>query len=196
MTKVNTRDRLKQAALRLFTERGFAATSIAAIETAAGLAPRAGAFYRHFESKETLLEDLAREHITETPDEFDFEGLRGYGNTRAELIALARQFERAAERQQPYLRLIEEVRLTTAGKTFEADANEAMLDALAEWVASKPAAEGKDAPQAAALAVSVFGGWLFYLTKRGQGVELPAIERDVLIDEWASVWSSVLDRRG
>ncbi len=193
MDKVNTRERLKGAALTLFIERGFVATSIGAIESAAGLAPRAGAFYRHFKSKEALLEELARDRITETPDEFDFDGLRAFNDTRAELVALARQFEKAAERQRPYLRLIEEVRLTTSGRAFEEDANREMLDALMDWVAAKPAAGGHDRKQLAALTVCVFGGWLFYLTKRNQGVELSAIERDVLIEEWASVWSGVLD---
>ena len=126
MDSVNTRDRIKAAALPLFAEQGFAATSIAAIESAAGLAPRAGAFYRHFDSKEALFEELAAERITETPGEFDFEGLRAFGDTRAELVALARRFEVAAERQQPYLRLIGEARLTASGRAFEQRANEAM----------------------------------------------------------------------
>ncbi len=193
MSKVNTRELIKGAALTLFAERGFAATSIGAIESAAGLAPRAGAFYRHFKSKEALLEELAREKITETPDEFDFEGLRAFNDTRVELIALARQFEKAAERQRPYARLIEEIRLTDSGSAFEEEANREMLDALTEWVATKPAARGRERKRVAALALSVFGGWLFYLSKRNQGVELTAIERDVLIEEWAAVWSGVLD---
>jgi AcrR family transcriptional regulator len=139
MSRVNTRERIKDGALPLFAKQGFAGTSIAAIETAAGLAPRAGAFYRHFPSKEALFEELARERITETPDEFDFDGLRAFDNTRAELVSLARQFEKAAERQRPYLRLIEEIRLTESGRSFEQQANEAMLAALMNWVSTKPA---------------------------------------------------------
>jgi len=133
MKQVNTKDKLKTAALALFAKRGFANTSIAAIEAKAGLAPRAGAFYRHFKSKQALFETLARETITETPDEFDFDGLKVFADTRAELIALARQFETASERQKPYLRLIEEVRLTPAGRRFEARANETMLNALMQY---------------------------------------------------------------
>jgi AcrR family transcriptional regulator len=194
MSSVNTRDRIKGAALPLFAERGFAATSIAAIESAAGLAPRAGAFYRHFPSKEALFEELAREHITETPDEFDFEGLEGFDDTRAELVALARRFELAAERQRPYLRVIEEIRLTPSGRAFERQANEAMLQALMEWVARKPAAAGLGKARLAALTLDVFGSWLFYLGKRQQGVDLDAVSRDVLLDEWANRWSGLLDQ--
>lgn len=193
MNRVNTRERIKEAALPLFAEQGLARTSIAAIETAAGLAPRAGAFYRHFPGKEALFEELAREHITETPDEFDFDGLEAFGDTRAELIALARQFETAAERQKPYLRLIEESRLTESGRSFEHQANEVMFEALMNWVATKPAGAALDAERLAALTMNVFGSWLFFLGKRQQGVDLAAIDRDALLEDWARTWSGLLD---
>ena len=193
MKRVNTRERIKEAALPLFAEQGLARTSVAAIETAAGLAPRAGAFYRHFPGKEALFEELAREHITETPDEFDFDGLEAFGDTRAELIALARQFETAAERQKPYLRLIEESRLTESGRSFEHQANEAMFEALMNWVANKPAGAGLGAERLAALTMNVFGSWLFFLGKRQQGVDLAAIDRDALLEDWARTWSGLLD---
>jgi AcrR family transcriptional regulator len=195
MKRVNTRERIKEAALPLFAEQGLAGTSIAAIETAAGLAPRAGAFYRHFPGKQALFEELARERITETPDEFDFDGLKAFGDTRAELISLARQFETAAERQKPYLRLIEESRLTKSGRSFEQQANESMFEALVNWVATKPASAALDKERLAALTMTVFGSWLFFLGKRQQGIELAAIDRDALLEDWARTWSEVLDSR-
>jgi AcrR family transcriptional regulator len=196
MSKVNTRDRIKQAALTLFAEKGFATTPIAAIEAAAGLAPRAGAFYRHFDSKLALLEELARAHIGETPDEFDFEGLRAFADTRAELVSIARTFEVAAERQRPFLRLIDELRLTGAGAAFERQLNEDMMAALSRWTATKPAAAALDPARLAALTLIVFGGWLFYLTKRQHGIDLESIDRNTLLDEWASSWASYLDTAG
>lgn len=41
--------------MELFAERGYRATTVGAIEEAAGLSPRAGAFYRHFSSKHDVL---------------------------------------------------------------------------------------------------------------------------------------------
>ncbi len=41
--------------MRLFSENGYAATSIAKIEAAAGLTPGAGGIYHHFASKEAVL---------------------------------------------------------------------------------------------------------------------------------------------
>ena len=51
-----TARRIISVALRLFAENGIAGTSIVRIEEAAGLAPSSGAFYRHFKSKEAVLE--------------------------------------------------------------------------------------------------------------------------------------------
>jgi AcrR family transcriptional regulator len=50
-------------AMELFAERGFAATTIAEIERAAGLSPGAGGIYRHFASKVELLEAGVRDAL-------------------------------------------------------------------------------------------------------------------------------------
>ncbi|MGY0501501.1 TetR/AcrR family transcriptional regulator [Nocardia sp. FBN12] len=50
-----SRERILTEALRLFGEQGFAKTSVAQIERAAGLSGGSGALYRHFKSKDELL---------------------------------------------------------------------------------------------------------------------------------------------
>jgi AcrR family transcriptional regulator len=50
-----TRERILDEAMRLFSEHGYAATSIAKIEAASGLTPGAGGLYHHFASKEAVL---------------------------------------------------------------------------------------------------------------------------------------------
>jgi AcrR family transcriptional regulator len=55
--KTSTRSRLLSHAMRLFGEQGYAATSVAQIEQAAGLAPGSGSLYKHFRSKEHLLSE-------------------------------------------------------------------------------------------------------------------------------------------
>src|SRR5690349_10108353 len=42
--------------MRLFAERGFRETAVGDIEAAVGLQPRRGALYKHFASKQALLE--------------------------------------------------------------------------------------------------------------------------------------------
>lgn len=52
--KASTRERIVEAALDLFAERGFRGTAIADIERRVGLAAGTGSFYRHFTSKDEL----------------------------------------------------------------------------------------------------------------------------------------------
>jgi AcrR family transcriptional regulator len=54
-TRPATRERILDAALELFIERGVAGTSVSDIERAVGLAAGTGSFYRHFRSKEDVL---------------------------------------------------------------------------------------------------------------------------------------------
>lgn len=59
----STRERLLDTGLRLFAERGFSAVTVGDIERAVGLVPRRGAMYRHFASKEALLESAVEAHL-------------------------------------------------------------------------------------------------------------------------------------
>jgi AcrR family transcriptional regulator len=68
-----TRERILDAALELFVERGFRGTTISDVERRVGLAAGTGSFYRHFRSKEELLraavEREAERCMTESRDE-------------------------------------------------------------------------------------------------------------------------------
>ena len=79
------------AATELFSERGYAGTSIGKIEERAGLAPRAGGFYRHFRSKDELLEAVLDAEI-DTPENTGAVASFDLGDTRAELIAIGRAY--------------------------------------------------------------------------------------------------------
>ena len=64
LTERTTRQRLIAAAMRLFATRGYEGTSVGDIEAAAGFAARGGTLYKHFSSKEELL-DAAMDHQIE-----------------------------------------------------------------------------------------------------------------------------------
>jgi AcrR family transcriptional regulator len=61
MPRTSGRAALVEAAARLFAEQGFEATSVAEIQAAAGLAPGSGALYKHFASKQALLDAVRAE---------------------------------------------------------------------------------------------------------------------------------------
>jgi len=58
--QVGTRERLLDAAIRLFASQGYAETSIADIQRDCGLSAGSGALYKHFSSKRELLEAATR----------------------------------------------------------------------------------------------------------------------------------------
>jgi len=84
-----TRDSILDAGLQLFSERGFDGISIKDIEAAVGLAPGRGSFYRHFKSKEELLETIVHREVERIRGMRDLQqrAVSGsLGNRRAELI--------------------------------------------------------------------------------------------------------------
>jgi AcrR family transcriptional regulator len=64
----STRDRLLSEGMRLFALQGFHATSVGEIEAAVGLQPRRGALYKHFATKQALLEAAVRTHLARAAD--------------------------------------------------------------------------------------------------------------------------------
>ena len=60
MPPEEAKNRILDAALDCFAEKGYRATTITNIETAAGLSPGSGATYRHFRSKREILEEGIR----------------------------------------------------------------------------------------------------------------------------------------
>jgi len=86
----DTRDRLVAEALRLFSERGYAATSVAELERAAGLTPGAGGLYAHFSSKEELLAEAVGRAAALADVGYGMHAALDLGDLRAELTVIAR----------------------------------------------------------------------------------------------------------
>jgi AcrR family transcriptional regulator len=62
-TETTTREKLVEAAVELFSTKGYDATSVADIQLACGLTAGSGALYKHFPSKQALLEEVLRRHL-------------------------------------------------------------------------------------------------------------------------------------
>jgi AcrR family transcriptional regulator len=63
------RRRVLKAAISCFGSKGYAATTIADIELAAGLTPGAGGTYRHFRSKRAILDAVIEATVSASNDE-------------------------------------------------------------------------------------------------------------------------------
>lgn len=86
----STRDRILNEALRLFAEQGYAGTSVASIEEAAGLSPHSGALYTHFGSKEAVLAGAVGRAVESAEASFVLAPMLRLGNLEAELTLVAR----------------------------------------------------------------------------------------------------------
>jgi AcrR family transcriptional regulator len=76
--------------MELFARRGYAGTSIGAVETAAGLAPRSGALYQYFSGKDELLAAAVERKLEVLDDLGPALEMLPLGDLRSELRLLAR----------------------------------------------------------------------------------------------------------
>jgi AcrR family transcriptional regulator len=102
-----TRDRIVDEAMRLFSQHGYAGTSIAKIEAAAGLTPGAGGLYHHFESKEAVLAAGIERQLARLDALREIRGvLTPLGDLRAELTLTARYILAELDRESELLRIL------------------------------------------------------------------------------------------
>lgn len=102
-----TRERIVDEAMRLFSQHGYAATSIAKIEAAAGLTPGAGGLYHHFKSKEAVLAAGIERQLARLGALRDIRHVLGsLGDLRAELTLTARYVLAELDSESELLRIL------------------------------------------------------------------------------------------
>ncbi|MBO2453718.1 TetR/AcrR family transcriptional regulator [Actinomadura barringtoniae] len=102
-----TRERIIDAAMRLFGENGYRGTSVAQIEKAAGLTPGAGGMYHHFRTKEAVLRAGIERHLSRLDALRDIRRLLGgLGDLHAELTMTARYILAELEGEEELLRIM------------------------------------------------------------------------------------------
>jgi AcrR family transcriptional regulator len=101
-----TRERILDAAVELFGRKGYTATSVGEIETAAGLVPRSGGLYKHFPSKRALLDAAVqrRAEVSARSRETAEEVMRG--DIRAEARAYGLGSLRIISADQGLMRIV------------------------------------------------------------------------------------------
>lgn len=104
---LSTRERVLQEGMRLVGDRGFRGVTVAEIESAAGLSPGAGGFYRHFPSKRALLDACLERWIDDVVDfGRDLGRLVPVNDLRSELTVTARGALLLLARQRDLFRFL------------------------------------------------------------------------------------------
>ena len=184
----STRERLVNEAMRLFSAKGYEATSVSQIEVAAGLAAGSGALYHHFKSKEALLDAGIDRQLDRRRAMRDIRALfAGLGDLQAELTVLGRYLLGVIDEE---IELLQIAARTPAGRSDRLDtAYAALIDGLnvelGEWIAAwAPTIDEQDRDVVTALAINALLGArlatsLFYQSA-------PRIPDDRYLIEWTA----------
>jgi len=102
-----TRERIIDQAMHLFSQHGYAATSVAKIESAAGHTPGAGGLYHHFESKEAVLAAGIERQLARLGALREIRAvLMPLGDVKAELTLIARYMLTELDSEADLLRIL------------------------------------------------------------------------------------------
>ena len=186
-----TRDRIVDAALRLFAQRGYRGTTVGDIEQAAGLTPRAGGLYRHFPSKRHVLEAALERHVAENQAILSAMELMPLGDLRAEILLLGRWTLQHLARQSPLLRIL--LRDGDAFPELLAAYHERVVGPshreAAAWLRRKVREEGLPEPDCAALAAAAISALVGYHMDRLVFGRPPGdVEEERYLNTWADAW--------
>lgn len=188
-----TRERLVTEAMKLFSAKGFDATSVSQIEAAAGLAPGSGALYHHFKSKDALLDAGIDRQLDRRRAMQDIRTLfAGLGDLRAELTVLGRYLLSIVDEE---IELLQIAVRTPSGRSARLDtAYAALVDGLnaelADWIAAwAPTLVTQDRTVLAALGVNGILGARFATSLFHQ------TEARVPDDRYLSEWTALLATR-
>jgi AcrR family transcriptional regulator len=103
----NTRERIVSEAIRLFAAQGYRGTTVGEIEEAAGLAPRSGGLYKHFASKEEVLQAGIQRHVSEIELIRPAMEMLPLGDLRAELTLIGRWGLQELASEMPLVKIVQ-----------------------------------------------------------------------------------------
>jgi AcrR family transcriptional regulator len=191
-----TRERIVDEAMRLFSERGYAATSIAKIEAAAGLTPGAGGLYHHFDSKEAVLAAGIERQLARLDALREIRRvLTPLGDFRSELTLIARYILAELDSESDLLRILaSEARSRPQLLTAAVDRLVSSTFAgFASWI-SERAEQPVPGERAEALAALGLGS-LFSSRLLRDVLGVPArVDDETLVDTWVELMLLALDR--
>ncbi len=173
------RRRILGAAIECFASKGYAATTIADIEQAAGLSVGAGGTYRHFESKRAILEAVVDAAVSVPDDEIappsdDIEG------TAHEMLDYMR-----TDMMRIYLRDLDD--FPDQRKRI----NERTIDTSYRRVADRIAPRNPSIDAEAAAAVILGSLINFRVNEALVGDDANGVDRDRFVRTWAAIYRQI-----
>jgi AcrR family transcriptional regulator len=189
-----TRDRIVEEAMRLFSDQGYKATTIAQIESAVGLTPGAGGLYHHFDSKESVLAAGIERQLARLDALRDIRRvLTPLGDLTAELTLTARYVLAELDTETELLRLLaSEARnrpqlLTIAVERLVSST----FAGFAEWLGARAEASISSDKAAAVAAVGLGALFSSRLLRDVLGVPFGA-DDESLVDTWVQMMLKTL----
>lgn len=188
-----TRDRILDAAMHLFSQRGYEGTSVAQIEAAAGLTPGAGGIYHHFRTKEDVLADGIRRHLDRLAALRDIRQLlTGLGDLRSELTLTARYVLAELDQEGELLQIL--AAEARARPQLVRPAADQLIDATyAEFAAWIRQQSGQmSAEQANVIAAAGFGALVSSRILRLLGMATSAVDDQALVLVWVDMMTVLI----
>jgi AcrR family transcriptional regulator len=187
----DTRERLVDAGLRLFAERGFQASTVADLEREAGLSPGSGGLYQHFRGKRDLLDAVVENAMASVDQLAGAFELLPLGDLRAELTLLARwnlaslrtraEFNRFLARDRE---LLSETQLTTLYDRLVA----LPYSRVTEWLRVRFNPEDADDLDVEALTVALIQSMAGYVALESNFGRVPG---DVDDERFIAAWTQM-----
>jgi AcrR family transcriptional regulator len=184
-----TRERIVDEAMLLFSQHGYAATSIAKIEAAAGLTPGAGGIYHHFASKEAVLAAGIERQLARLGALREIRHVLGsLGDLKAELTLTARYVLAELDSESELLRILasdarKRPQLLTAAVD---ELVSSTFTGFAEWIAER--AERVIPPEEASAIATVGLGSLLSSRLLRDVLGIPSqVDDETLVDTWVGL---------
>jgi AcrR family transcriptional regulator len=195
----NTRERIISEGMRLFAERGYRGTTVGDIEQAAGLAPRAGGLYKHFRSKDEVLEAGIERHVSEIEAMRSAMDLMPLGDLRAELTLIARWALTELRSEQDLMRIV--FRDGDQFPELVAEFSERIVNRgyreAGALIARLFADSGYDERTPESLAAIALGSLVHYRLEETMFGSPPAgVDEEEFIETWVDVWVRVAQGAG
>ncbi len=190
-----TRDRLLNAGAALIAEHGYAAVTVGQIEAAAGFTPRGGTLYRHFDSKDELLQGAVQRHVDSLSEQDGIAGLLPLPDLASELRVIGSWTLRRLDAEATISRIIEKegARLGNLVDLMRTGVSEAGYELFAAYLTdrAKNATRDWSAP-----AVMLLGALVNLRRSTWTFGEPPAkLSDDDALDAWVRICLTVLNER-